>query len=272
MKKIVVVDDQPVLTRIYKSIFNAGGFHVEVAVDGEQALKVIESSKPDLVLLDLLLPKIGGLEVLKILRSNPAYRSMPIIVFTAAANPRVVEDAWEAGATLVLSKTSTSPKQVLESVQSTLAKHATITDPAGEDSAIEQSGTETVSRRACVLLIENHQETHAIISHLLTHAGYQVVHAEGEAHALLLIEATLVDLILTNRSLCSNSVRSFCKLFESRHPHLPIVMYGITDSLEEIREATEGGASKFVNSADGLLKIAEMLANLIPVTAPAKTV
>ena len=62
MKKIVVVDDQPVLTGIYKAKFSAEGFHVDVASDGEQALEVIRRTNPDLVLLDLILPKISGLE------------------------------------------------------------------------------------------------------------------------------------------------------------------------------------------------------------------
>jgi two-component system response regulator VicR len=62
MKKIVVVDDQPVLASIYRAKFLAEGFNVDVAADGEAALELIERVKPDVVLLDLMLPKIKGID------------------------------------------------------------------------------------------------------------------------------------------------------------------------------------------------------------------
>jgi DNA-binding response OmpR family regulator len=80
MKKMVVVDDQQVLLSIYRAKFVAEGFHVEVAADGEQALEVINRTKPDLVLLDLMLPKVKGIDVLKQVRANPLFKAMPIIV------------------------------------------------------------------------------------------------------------------------------------------------------------------------------------------------
>src|SRR5438046_264482 len=83
---------------------------LEVASDGEQALEMIRRTNPDLVLLDLMLPKINGIEVLKQLRADPAFGAMPIVVFSNAAQARTVEDAWTAGATMVLSKANTSPK------------------------------------------------------------------------------------------------------------------------------------------------------------------
>src|SRR5437870_7045652 len=93
MKKIVVVDDQPVLTGIYKAKFSTEGFNVEVASDGEQALDVIKRTEPDLVLLDLMLPKISGIEVLKQLRANRTFEAMPVVVFSNAAHPGAIEDA-----------------------------------------------------------------------------------------------------------------------------------------------------------------------------------
>src|SRR5258708_2010157 len=129
MKRIVVVDDQPMLGTIYRTKFTAEGYQVDVAFDGQEALEVIPRLKPDLVLLDLMLPKIDGLEVLKRLRANSAFETLPIIVFSGTARLGIVEDAIEAGATMVLSKLNTSPKRVIEIVNKTLAQPAQAPGP-----------------------------------------------------------------------------------------------------------------------------------------------
>src|SRR6267143_1636243 len=120
MKTIVVVEDQLVLATSYSNKFRGEGFKVEVAMDGQAGLDLITRIEPDIVLLDLQLPKLSGLYVLKKTRSNPALQDLPIIVLSSLAKPESVEEAWQAGATLVLSKFNTSPKRVLESVQAAL--------------------------------------------------------------------------------------------------------------------------------------------------------
>src|SRR6185369_1866324 len=120
MKRIVVVDDQPLLGNIYRTKFAAEGFHVDVAVDGQQALELIRRERPDLVLLDVVIPKIDGLEVLRRLRNESSFRTLPIIVFSGSAQAGVLEEAWAAGATNVLSKLSTSPKKLVELVHQAL--------------------------------------------------------------------------------------------------------------------------------------------------------
>ncbi len=124
MKTIVVVEDQTVLATAYSNKFKGEGFNVEVAMDGEAGLDLITRTKPDLVLLDLFLPKLNGLKLLRTVRSNPALHDMPVMVLSNLAKPGAVEEAWQAGATLVLSKFNTSPKRVLESVITLLAAGA----------------------------------------------------------------------------------------------------------------------------------------------------
>src|SRR6267378_4411532 len=122
MKRIVVVDDQPILGSIYRTKFLAEGFQVDVAADGQEALDLIKSTNPDVVLLDLLLPKIDGLEVLKRLRAQPSFLTLPVLVFSSNARAGITEEAFAAGATMVLSKSNTSPKQVIELVHRALAE------------------------------------------------------------------------------------------------------------------------------------------------------
>jgi CheY-like chemotaxis protein len=265
MKKIVVVDDQPVLTSIYKAKFSAEGFHVDVASDGEQALNVINRANPDVVLLDLMLPKINGIEVLKQLRANPTFNATPIVVFSNAAQPRTVEDAWTAGATLVLSKSNTSPKQLVESVRSVLANSSAsgkgVDDSQNHCNDMNEAKL-PVGNTGGILLVENNPESRALVSHLLTRAGHRIINADGQDHALLLSETNQIDLVLTNRTL-GNGSRSFCDQIRRRSPNTKVIMYSLDSSAEEAEEALRCGISKFLTTPEEFLDVAQISTSLL---------
>jgi CheY-like chemotaxis protein len=267
MKKIVVVDDQAVLTSIYRAKFSAEGFQVAVAGDGEQALDVIKRTRPDLVLLDLMLPKISGLEVLKQLRAHSDFKTTPIVVFSNAAQPSTVEDAWAAGATLVLSKSSTSPKQLVESVQSVLANRSALETKVDEFRPLDRreqiSDANAPAGAAAILLIENNPECRAIVSHLLKGRGYRIIHGEGQEHALLLNEATRVDLVLANSVQFRDSFRTFSQQLRRRRPELPLVMYSMGASAKAAEEAIREGVSRFLRTPQEFLDLAAISATLM---------
>jgi CheY-like chemotaxis protein len=265
MKKIVVVDDQPVLTSIYRAKFSAEGFQVAVAADGEQALDVIKRTQPDLVLLDLMLPKVSGLEVLKQLRAHSDFKTTPIVVFSNAAQPGTIEDAWTAGATLVLSKSSTSPKQLIESVQNVLANRSESGTTVDEfmPPANQIMDPKAPGGAGGVLLIENNQDCRALASHLLAGRGYRINYAEGQEHALLLNEVTRVDLVLANSLQCGNSFRTFSQQLRRRRPQLPLVMYSMNATAKEAEDAIREGVSKFLRTPQEFLDLASISANLM---------
>jgi CheY-like chemotaxis protein len=262
LKKIVVVDDQPVLTSIYRAKFSAEGWHVDVASDGQQALEVIKHARPDIVLLDLMLPKITGLEVLKQLRALPEFKTMPIVVFSNAAQPATVEEAWAAGATLVLSKSNTSPRQLVAAVQTVLENNSTSIEDS-KPLANRVSEAKPAAGAGGVLLIENNPECRAIVSHLLGGRGYRIIHAEGQDHAMLLSEVTQVDLVLTNRAVFKNCSRAFTEQLRQRRPGLPLVMYSMDASAKEAEEAMRCGVSKFLSTPEEFLDLAAISASLI---------
>jgi DNA-binding response OmpR family regulator len=81
---LLVVDDEPEINRLVARIFEKRGYRVNTAGDGAEALASVESDRPDLIMLDLNLPKIDGWEVCRRLKSDPATRAIPIIMLTAA--------------------------------------------------------------------------------------------------------------------------------------------------------------------------------------------
>ena len=120
MKKIAIIEDDLIVANIYRNKFNVDGFHVEIAHDGTAGLELLTHFQPDVVLLDLMLPEISGLELLRKIREHPEFKELPIIVFSSTYLTNVVQEAWKAGATKCLSKASCTPKQIIEVVRSTL--------------------------------------------------------------------------------------------------------------------------------------------------------
>src|SRR4051794_2108663 len=115
-KRILIIEDDLFLTTIYKNFFQAAGHDVETAVDGEQGLRKITDLRIDLVQVDLMVPKINGVELIRRVRLLPAQRNLPIIVLSGCHHPETVNEAWRVGATRVISKVTATPGAVLETV------------------------------------------------------------------------------------------------------------------------------------------------------------
>lgn len=117
MKKILVIEDDELVAKIYSDKLSTEGFNVEIAFDGEAGLQRVREMRPDAVVLDLMLPKVCGVDLLKKVRAEPEFQTLPVIVFSNAYLPNMIQDAWKAGATKCLSKASCSPKQFVNVVK-----------------------------------------------------------------------------------------------------------------------------------------------------------
>jgi len=135
MKRILIVEDEPFIAQVYRMKFSRRGFLVEVAVDGQSGLERIASWKPDLVLLDIMLPKIDGLELLRKVRANVATRALPVIVYSNSLSTSMAEEAAQLGVLHVLAKSQTRPAQVLELVASILESGPVFPEPTPTPSA-----------------------------------------------------------------------------------------------------------------------------------------
>lgn len=116
MKTILVVEDDLVTANAYQRLLQEYGFEVDLAADGEIAIQTLQTLRPDLVLLDLMLPKVPGTEVIRSIRSNPAIQDVPILVFTNALLTAMIKLARQAGANLCLTKGDTTLEQLLQAI------------------------------------------------------------------------------------------------------------------------------------------------------------
>ena len=117
MKKIIIVEDDPIVGHIYQTRLEKEGYEVETCTDGQKGFYRIHEFHPDAVLLDLMLPKMNGVDILKKIRAQSQFQRLPVIVFTNAYVPNMIQEAFGAGATQVFNKATLTPRQVIDALQ-----------------------------------------------------------------------------------------------------------------------------------------------------------
>lgn len=121
MDRILIVEDDPAMATLYKDLFEKEGFSVSLASDGDSGLKVALSTLPDIILLDILLPKMNGMTVLTKIRSTEWGKKEPIIILSNVdPDDTMMQNIVYAQPTYYLLKANTTPGEVLEKVKSVL--------------------------------------------------------------------------------------------------------------------------------------------------------
>ncbi|MGB7745752.1 MAG: response regulator [Verrucomicrobiia bacterium] len=120
MKKILIIEDDQIVANVYRNKFAVEGYRTEAALDGEGGLKLLRTFQPDAIVLDLMLPKMSGVEVIKEIRSEANFAKVPIIVLSNTYSTNLIQEAWKAGATKCVSKINCSPKVLLELMHRTI--------------------------------------------------------------------------------------------------------------------------------------------------------
>lgn len=120
--KILLAEDDKYICRAYKDGLERAGFQILVAFDGVEAMKKVHSEKPDLILLDLVMPIKNGFEVLEELKKDPALKRIPVIILSNLGQDSDVEKGKSLGAVDYLIKSDFSMKEVIEKVKKHLTK------------------------------------------------------------------------------------------------------------------------------------------------------
>ena len=122
MQKILFIEDESALQKTVGDILTQEGYKIISALDGVAGLRMAEEEKPDLILLDLILPKMHGFEVLKVLKENSKTKNIPVIILTNLEEIKDVEEALKLGATTYLVKSQYSLDEIVEKIKVALGK------------------------------------------------------------------------------------------------------------------------------------------------------
>lgn len=121
-QKILVVDDDTYLRDLYEEVLKDEGFEVDIATDGQEGLAKMTEGGYDLILLDVVMPKMDGLSVLNALSQNPPQsKNGPIILLTNLAHDPIIKEALSIGAHSYLIKTDSTPDKIIENVKKILS-------------------------------------------------------------------------------------------------------------------------------------------------------
>ncbi len=121
MKRILFIEDDALIARIYKQKLMESGYEVFVAADGMEAMKQLATLTPNLIVLDILMPKLNGFDVLRFVRRDSKLKSTPVIVFSNAFMDDTAATLAELGVEKMLLKSASTPEQLIESVAEILS-------------------------------------------------------------------------------------------------------------------------------------------------------
>lgn len=120
MTKIAIIEDDQVINQMYRMKFEAAGFDVATASDGEAGVAIVKKFHPDLILLDLQMPNMNGVEALSLIRALPSHKQTPVIVLTNLGEEEAPDGLRKLGVHSYIVKANFTPRQVVERVKHAL--------------------------------------------------------------------------------------------------------------------------------------------------------
>jgi len=251
-KRILIIEDEESLVDLLTAKLNKEGYSVEFAYDGEAGYSKIKEVKPDLILLDIVMPKMDGYEVLE--KMNEEKIKIPVIIISNSGQPVEIEKTKKLGAIGHLIKTEFSPLDVLNKVKECL-------DNGGDSSAGKdkhevlkaKENKEAKKLGVNVLLVEDDAFLREICSKKLTKEGYTVYEAIDGEQALSGIESAKPDIVLLDIIL--PAIDGFQILSQIRTnknkkiAKVPVIMLSNLGQDDDIKKAMDMGANDYLVKA-----------------------
>lgn len=252
MKKIAVIEDDNILREILSDKLSAAGYEVVGASDGDEALEVVINNKPDLILLDVLLPKKSGTDVLSSIKANSDLKDVPVIAISNTAEGDEIEKVKALGVKDFLVKAIFDSNDVVSRVQGVLGKEATPA-PAEGATATSANTASTPSNNASkkVLIIEDDKFLRELAAQKLEKEGFSVAGATNGQEGLDLLESEkpnviILDLILPGM----DGFETLRKIrTESNFKTIPVIILSNLGQEEDIEKAKSLGATDYLIKA-----------------------
>lgn len=197
MKTILIIEDEEYLSDMYKMKFEQEGYQVIVAQDGEEGLELARSRQPDLILLDLVLPKMDGYQALKELRSNVKTKNIKIYILSNLGQNTEINKGFSNGANGYFVKANLTPTQLVKNVGKIFNGKVAGANKFGGASAMRPKKAGKIKQSAVkILLIEDEEAIIDMYKLGLERAGYGVEVAKNGAWGLRLARQKKFDLII----------------------------------------------------------------------------
>lgn len=251
--RILVVDDIPTNVKLLEARLTAEYFDVLTASDGPTALALAASEAPDLILLDVMMPGMDGLEVCRCLKADSATRHIPVVMVTALTDVGDRVRGLEAGADDFLSK-PVNEVALFARVRS-LVRLKMLTDElrtrqamSGEAELLEQAGGDSEGAGGSILVIDANVRGGDRMRSYLEEAGYDVLLCTSKDAALEICQTDRFDLIITAIEIAGEDGLRLCSQFRSREAtrYVPILMVLEDMDLQRLAKGLDLGVTDYV--------------------------
>lgn len=245
MTKIMLVEDDPMIAEIYQKKFESVGFEVVNAVTGKEVLKFALEDKFDLILLDMVLPEMSGMDVLKELRSNPAYDSdLKVIVLSNLNKTDNEKEARENGANDFIGKTQYSPSELAVQVQRLLNEYG---EQKKNKDRLSGGAVADVCKGKKILFIEDEEIFLEMFGKKLESEGFCLEYAKNGAWGSKLAAENEYDLIITDMVMPAMGGEEIIKRLklDDKTKNIPIIVISASVIEEDIQPVRELGVSEF---------------------------
>jgi len=246
-KKILIIEDEQILGEIISKKLATEGYEVSLARDGEEGMEKLRSILPDLVFLDIVMPKKDGMEVLEEMKSDEKLKTIPIIVISNSGQQSEIERIVGLGIKDYIIKAQFSPDDIVEKAHKYLNQ---------EYSEKGSSDAKTSTKNITILLAEDDQFLSSLVAQRLEKEGYRIKSATDGKQVLKVFEETVPDLILMDIVMPEMNGIEVLKLIkkEEKYKDVLVIIFSNLGQEHEVEEARKAGADDFLVKVNFTLK------------------
>lgn len=240
-KKVLIIEDEKVLSDAIGRKLKGEGYEVDSAYDGEEGLEKIKTFNPDLILLDILMPKVDGFQVMETVHNDPELSKIPIIIISNSGQPVEIERALKLGIKDYLIKAEFDPSEVVDKVKNIIG---------GPDQA-KNSASDNGKKK--ILIVEDDEFLRSLCSRKFINEGFQVETAVDAEDGLKKIisqkpDITLLDLVLPGMS-GFDVLQKIKSNPDKEVSSIPIVLLSNLSQETDIKRGQELGAADYIIKA-----------------------
>ena len=244
--RIVLVEDEDILSNLLAQKLEDAGYAVEIARDGEQGLQAILNNRPDLVLLDMMLPKLNGFSILEQLAEKKMLPDLPVVVISNSGQPVEIERAQKLGIRDYLVKLNFDPDEVLEKVKYILSPETEKTTPQ-QTPGLPKSG----QMNGEILVVEDDMFIADLLVRKLNEK-FNVHHAPDAMQAANILKERHIDLICLDIILPGEDGYTFLKKIKADETlkSIPVLILSNLGQKEEVDRGIQAGAADYLIKAN----------------------
>ncbi|MEI8103688.1 MAG: response regulator [Candidatus Moraniibacteriota bacterium] len=241
MAKILLVEDDPMISEVYMTKFKASGIDADLAESGHAVLQKAKENKYDLVLLDIVLPEMNGMEVLEELRTKPEYdKDLKVVMFSNLSEKSDRDRALQLGANGFVPKTEFSPSQLVAEVSRFLRQF----EEQKKHALRASDGTAVESKNKNILFVEDEAVFCDMFGGQLEKEGYSVTYLDGGMNAVQAAVEKPFDMVVTDMAIREMNGLDVIRLVResSINSATPIILFSASVDDAQFAEAKNLGA------------------------------